>query len=175
MAVLSLTPLGCETSNGAGANDGGNDAAAPLRTLTPADVQPTPAGFARGMAMAGTYKAIETAIDGCVCRAGTCSSFPATLGALTTVAQQDGLVTIDGYCVGGVNADGDFSCGGQTSSGGTTTLAVHRGFFWGAAGVWVGFNLWKEMTVTGSIDGNAVDCDVLTYVRAEADPPRGGR
>jgi hypothetical protein len=183
LALVSLMPLGCGSSNrasadgAAGNGDGAmtsGDATVPLRTLTLADVQrvqsiPSLAVPVKDAAMAGTYYATaESYVEACRCRVGSCSTFHAEPGTVTTAEQHDGMLTMNGYCVGGVEGEGNLWCGGQTSANGVTKLLINDGFFWGSGLLWVGFNLSEEMTVTGSIDGKPVDCDVRTFWRSEA-------
>jgi hypothetical protein len=67
---------------------------------------------------------------------------------------------MNGTCVGGVNADGTFWCGGQAVVLDGVALTVSSGVFGTSGGAPTGFDTTSELTIVATIDGVASDCDV---------------
>lgn len=148
------------------ASCGGEDGPPP-RTLTTADVTGMPAGDATGTTFSGTYVVMASAFDGCRCRSGSCATFSPVTGGLTTVVQDGGMLTIQGNCFGGVNADGAFWCGGSRAEmGGGLSLAVNEGTFMMTAGKVSGLEVVQELTIVATIDGRPHDCDLRGHATA---------
>jgi hypothetical protein len=131
-----------------------------LRTLTQSDVTGMTAGNATGTTFSGTYVVDSAALDGCRCRSGSCREFHAQTGSTLTVQQQDGAFSVNGDCVGGVNEDGTFWCGGAKSDGVQFEFGANTGKFTATAGNPSRLDVETETTVVTSIGGLQLDCDI---------------
>jgi hypothetical protein len=134
--------------------------ALPARTLSTADVEGQPPGNATGSAFSGSYAVTAAGIEACRCRSGRCGSIRATAGVVSTVVQEDGKLTMDSGCVGGVDTDGRFWCGGQTPVLDGAALVYMEGRFLATGGKPTGYESTAEMTLVATIDGVPSDCDV---------------
>ena len=145
---------------------GGDGPSAPVRTLTSADVMGMPAGNATGATFSGIYVVTAASLDGCSCRSGSCATIHAVTGTLTMVVQADGMLTINADCVGGVDADGSFWCGGQSSVADGVTLGISKGTFLVSSGKPTGLEVTQEETLVATIDGVPTDCDFRGHATA---------
>ena len=102
-------------------------------TLGRADVTGLPPGDAVGSTFSGSYLVESGAITGCNCRVGSCAAISGTAGAVTTVVQQDGVLTMTNAnvetSVGGIDADGTFSVGAATEQPGVAIYSRTDGKF----------------------------------------------
>jgi hypothetical protein len=127
-----------------------------LRTLTEADVTGMVAGNAKGSTFAGIYMVDSSSVTACRCRSGTCREVRPQVGATFAVEQQDGALTISG-CLGGVNEDGTFWCGGAAKQA-DTEFTLNSGTFTVVAELPSRVDVVSETTfVTGF--GAPFDCD----------------
>jgi hypothetical protein len=139
----------------------------PTRQLTPADVEGMGPGNATGTLFSGTYVLTSGGLDACRCRVGGCDAFSSQLGGITTVVQVDGQLTLNGNCTGGVDADGKLWCGGKVEPPqGGVVLGINEGEFLLDAGKPIGLEATQEETVTATIDGRALDCDLRAHAVA---------
>lgn len=133
-----------------------------LRTLTQSDVTGMTPGNATGTTFSGTYVVDAATIDGCRCRSGSCRDLHARTGAVITAEQQGGALSISG-CLGGVNEDGTFWCGGAKSDGDQFEFAVNTGKFTVTAGTPTRVDVESENTVVASVGGLGLDCDFKSH------------
>jgi hypothetical protein len=139
----------------------------PPRTLTTADVAGMPPGSATGSTFSGTYVVTAAALDACVCRTGSCATFHGMTGGVTVAVETDGKLTLNTDCVGGVDADGTFWCGGTTSVPENLQIGVNNGkFTTNAAGMPTGFQSTEELTIVATIGPQNFDCDLRGHATA---------
>jgi hypothetical protein len=135
---------------------------ADVRSLVAQDVEGQATGNAKGTVFAGTYVVDTASIDGCRCRAGSCSGFHTQPGATFKVQEQDGSFTINS-CHGGINDDGTFWCGGVLNQPGVVQINLNSGQIVLVAGKPSRADVATEMTMVQTIDGVHYDCDVKTH------------
>ena len=69
-----------------------------------------------------------------------------------------------GTCMGGINADGAFWCGGQSSAVDSLLLITREGRFTANGGTPVGFEAREEVTFVAPVDGVPSDCDLRLQI-----------
>jgi hypothetical protein len=140
----------------------------PPRTITNDDIQAMmKPGDATGMLFSGTYVVTNSTIDACQCRSGTCLQFHPRTGSVSMFVEQDGTLTLDNNCTGGVDADGKFWCGGQQPEpGGGVTLAVATGTFLLGGAAPTGLEMTEELTIAATIGATNFDCDLRGHAVA---------
>jgi hypothetical protein len=137
------------------------------RTLTAADIQGMMMpGNAMGTAFSGTYATTAASIDGCRCRTGSCASFHPLPSSIAAIDQEDGVLTLNGDCVGGVNSDGTFWCAASESVPGGVNHGINTGSFTMSGGTPTGMQVTEEITLAQPIDGVLHDCDLRAHATA---------
>jgi hypothetical protein len=152
----------------------GCDGSPALKRLSASDVTGIPPGNAVGTGLSGKYLVTSATDVACACRSGSCSMIHAATGALLTVVQQDGALTIGvssgGQLAGGVNADDTFRVGGA-SQGSSTAYALETGTFTLAGGQPSEMQYEADVTVMATSGSVSYDCDVRTDATATYQGP----
>jgi hypothetical protein len=139
----------------------GGEAGPAPRTLTTPDVTGMLPGNATGTSFSGSYNMRASQLEACRCRSGSCASIIPLTGDTHMVVQADGQLTL-GSCVGGVNSDGTFWCGGQDVNQDSLVLMVDQGTFKVSGGVVTGYEVTQELTLVLSPDH--LDCDLRGHL-----------
>jgi hypothetical protein len=133
--------------------------------LTRNEVIGIAAGSAQGQSFLGTYQMDLATQTGCDCRSGTCADFRRDGGIFLALEQDNGSLTLNGVrgswrglpCVGGVDADGSFSCGNAMAD----SLYLMRGHLSLGDGQTTSMSL-EEDEIVRETDQNGLmfDCDI---------------
>ena len=150
-----LGPLSC-----------GSGSEARLKTLSKDDVTDLPAGNAVGTAFSGTYAIESSDLVGCHCRQGPCSKWQASSSHhQLVVTETNGALQIveNGTAFnGGIDRDGRFWCGSDSSTAQCSVLNRWEG----TAIAQTSLDVVSDMTVLGMVDGQYYDCDAEARFQA---------
>ena len=144
-------------------------------TLSVEDVTGLPPGNAVGTSFSGTYVIQTSQLLACDCRVGSCSNVRASRGARFAVSHQDGVLGIvhenarpkEVVYSGGIDRDGKFRAGGTLVTETFTWLSLMQGTVVAS----VAIDGRTRVTLTGEVDGAALDCDGKIEYHAPYSPP----
>jgi hypothetical protein len=107
---------------------------------------------------------VSATLTACHCRVGNCLQIHPQSGSLTTVVQQDGMLTITGFDgnpnPGGIDADGAFWSGSVVEQTGTVVYSRGSGTFVLVNGRPDSYSETLESTAVVSTGGTNFDCDL---------------
>jgi hypothetical protein len=130
------------------------------------DVTGLPPGNAVGSTFSGSYLVDSGAITGCTCRVGSCGAITGMTGAVITIVQQDGMLTMTQANantepeVGGIDADGRFSLGSATEQPGFAEYSRSDGTFVLLGGQPDSASFTAAATIIVAMPGLNFDCDI---------------